>query len=69
MTLSLGPLLLDEFTNFMLFLTIIGGPALSITAWIERMPLRSIWLAIEVALGVREWNLGARSRPSGGLES
>jgi hypothetical protein len=53
----------------MLFLTIGGGPPLSMTVWIDRMPLRSIWLAIEVALGVREWNLKGRSRASGGLES
>jgi hypothetical protein len=67
--MSLLPLLLEEFTNFMLFLTIIGGPAFSMTVWMDRMPLRSTWLAIEVALGVREWNLMGRSRPSGGLES
>jgi hypothetical protein len=35
----------------------------------DRMPFFSSWLAIDVALGVREWNLLALSPPSGGLES
>lgn len=74
MTLSL-PLLLNVLlllllvTNFIFLLTALGPPLLSIKLLMERIPFLSTWLAIEVALGVREWYLLGRSLTSGGLES
>ena len=46
-------MLVYELANFMLFFIV--------TLWVASMPARtpllwSTWLAIEVALGVREWN-------------
>jgi hypothetical protein len=61
-----GGLLVYELANFMLFFIV--------TLWVASMPARtpllwSTWLAIEVALGVREWNRRGRSLVSGGLDS